>query len=113
MLQPLPSAAANPAAPIEAVDQLLRWVLPDETLSTFVARQNREATRTGVALIDTHTTLRPGPVLEIAGPSGTAKTELLIQVCRRLIYLRAARMPSVSCCDQGALQCTCNVIACV
>jgi hypothetical protein len=61
-------------------DQLLRYATPDETAADFLSRQVSEAVSTGLFCIDQHVKLRPGQVLELAGPTGTGKTELLAQV---------------------------------
>jgi ABC-type iron transport system FetAB ATPase subunit len=61
-------------------DLLLKWVTPDETAAEFLTRQFREAVSTGLPFVDKHVKLRPGHVLEIIGPAGTAKTELLTEV---------------------------------
>jgi len=61
---------------------LLKWITPDETASQFLKRQAAEAVPTGLPFIDSHVILRPGSVLEIVGPSGSAKSEILIQVVR-------------------------------
>jgi RecA/RadA recombinase len=63
-----------------ADDLLQKWVTPDETAAEFLARQFREAISTGVPFLDKHVKLRPGHVLEIIGPAGTAKTEILTEV---------------------------------
>jgi hypothetical protein len=60
--------------------QLLRFVAPDETAAEFFARQVAEAVPTGVACVDRHVRLRPGQVLELVGPTGSGKSELLAQV---------------------------------
>ena len=56
---------------------LLDFLKPDETAAEFLARTHAEPINTG--LFFAHS-LRPGQVLEICGPSGTAKSEILIQV---------------------------------
>jgi hypothetical protein len=61
-------------------DLLLKWVTPDETATEFLVRQFREAVSTGLPFVDKHVKLRPGHVLEIIGPAGTAKTEMLTEV---------------------------------
>lgn len=59
---------------------LYKWITPDETAAAFFLRQYREAVPTGLPCVDCHVTLRPGHVLEVVGPPGTAKTEMLIEV---------------------------------
>jgi len=66
--------------------QLLRHVTPDETASEFFSRQVSEAVATGVFCIDQHVKLRPGQVLEMVGPTGTGKSELLAQVRMLLLW---------------------------
>lgn len=73
------AAAAAPAGMLSRA-QLLRFATPDETAAEFFARQVSEAVPTGVAPIDAHVKLRPGQVLELAGPTGTGKSELLAEV---------------------------------
>jgi hypothetical protein len=63
---------------------LLRWITPDETAAEFFRRQSREAVATGLPFIDAHVKLRPGNILELAGPAGSAKSEMLLQV--RCLY---------------------------
>lgn len=63
-----------------ATTGLLRWVTPDETAADFFRRQAREAVATGLPFIDAHVKLRPGHILELAGPAGSAKSEMLLQV---------------------------------
>lgn len=65
------------AAPVP--QSLLKWVTPEETAAEFFRRQGREALATGLPFVDTHVKLRPGHILELAGPAGSAKTELLLQ----------------------------------
>jgi ABC-type phosphonate transport system ATPase subunit len=60
--------------------QLLRCVAPDETAAQFFARQATEAIATGLACVDQHVKLRPGQVLELVGPTGVGKSELLAEV---------------------------------
>ena len=58
-------------------EDLLAFVQPDETAFDLLARTATEPIPTGVFFLGK---LRAGQTLEISGPSGTAKTELLIQV---------------------------------
>lgn len=64
----------------EVPASLLKWATPDENAAEFFRRQGREAMATGLLFIDQHIKLRPGHILELAGPAGSAKTEMLIQV---------------------------------
>lgn len=66
--------ASNPA-------RLLKFIQPDETAIEYFKRHGREAVCTGLPCIDAFVKLRPGHVLEVVGPAGSAKTELLVQVC--------------------------------
>ncbi|KAI8465181.1 MAG: hypothetical protein J3K34DRAFT_525600 [Monoraphidium minutum] len=66
-------------------EELLRFVTPDETAAEFLGRQVSEAVPTGVLCIDQHVQLRPGQVLEIVGPTGTAKSELLAQIAAHFV----------------------------
>ena len=68
---------------------LLRNIEPDETAAAFLRRSAVEVVRTGLAVVDSHAALRPGRALEIAGPTGSAKTDILIQVLRIAAWLRA------------------------
>jgi ABC-type lipoprotein export system ATPase subunit len=64
----------------EVPASLLKLVTPDETAAEFFRRQGREAVATGLSFIDAHIKLRPGHILELSGPAGSGKTELLVQV---------------------------------
>ena len=52
----------------------------DETAYDLFARVVTDPIRTGVPFLDQAVFLRPGHVVEIAGPSGCSKSELLVQV---------------------------------
>lgn len=67
------------------MNDLLKWVTPDEIAAEFLTRQRREALATGLPFIDSHVKLRPGHVLELVGPTGSAKTEILIEVIFRSV----------------------------
>lgn len=54
--------------------------MPDETAAEFFRRHAREALACGLTFIDAYLRLRPGHLVELVGPAGAAKTELLIQV---------------------------------
>lgn len=58
------------------------WLAPNESAFDFFARVRTEPLLTGLALLDKHAPapLRPGSLLEITGPSGVGKTELLVEV---------------------------------
>lgn len=58
-------------------EHLKAFLRPDETAAQLLARVSRPPLRTGVFFAPT---LRAGYVLELAGASGCAKTEILIQV---------------------------------
>jgi ABC-type iron transport system FetAB ATPase subunit len=62
------------------MEGLLTIVTPDESAAEFFRRQGQEAVATGLSFIDAHIKLRPGHFLELAGPAGSAKSEILIQV---------------------------------
>jgi hypothetical protein len=66
------------AAQLEA--DLLAFLRPDETAAELLARTYVEPLYTGVSLLDSHISFRPGNVLEIPGAAGTGKTEMLVQV---------------------------------
>ena len=59
---------------------LLKWITPEETAAEFFRRQGREAIVTGLPIIDAHIKLRPGHILELAGPAASAKSDLSVQV---------------------------------
>ena len=58
-------------------DDLRAFVQPDESALELLARTATEPIQTGIFFLGS---LRAGQALEISGPSGSAKTELLIQV---------------------------------
>jgi ABC-type phosphonate transport system ATPase subunit len=64
-------------------EALVSWLQPDETAADLLARTVTEAIASGVPAIDMHTQLRPGQVLEIVGPTGSGKSEILLQVKRQ------------------------------
>lgn len=59
------------------MSHLLAFLQPDETAAQLIARTNVDPVNTGLFFASV---LRPGQVLEITGPSGAAKSEVLIQV---------------------------------
>ena len=59
------------------MSDLLDFLKPDETAAQFLARTHVEPISTGIFFA---ASIRPGQALEICGPSGTAKSEILIQV---------------------------------
>ena len=56
------------------------FLIPDETASSLLARTFVEPQPLGISFVDRVLSFRPGNVLEIVGPAGTAKSELLVQV---------------------------------
>ena len=60
--------------------ELRAFLQPDETALELLARTVSEPVQTGIWFVGA---LRTGQVLEIIGQSGSAKTELLIQVRER------------------------------
>lgn len=83
--------AVGMEAAAEIPASLLRWVTPDETAAEFFRRQSREAVATGLPFIDAHVKLRPGNLLELAGPAGSAKSEMLLQVRVLCVLMQLAR----------------------
>lgn len=81
---------AGPHFPPE-LPELLDFLRPDENLYAFLGRIKREQVRTGLPWIDSLVTLRPGHVLEISGPAGSAKTELLIHLALHTLLAHDAR----------------------
>ena len=59
------------------MSHLLAFLKPDETAAELIARTHVDPIHTGLHFAST---LRPGQVLEVSGPSGAAKTEILAQV---------------------------------
>ena len=59
------------------MSHLLAFLKPDETAAELIARTHVEPIHTGLPFASI---LRPGEVLEVSGPSGAAKTEILTQV---------------------------------
>ena len=55
-------------------------LLPDENGTSLLQRLARESFSTGIPGMDTVVRLRPGVCIELAGPTGCAKTEVLIKV---------------------------------
>lgn len=76
-----PPSATPYAAPSEpTLEQMQSFLLPDESVADLLARVARERLCTGLPFLDDVLTLRPGNLLELAGPAGSGKSELLIQV---------------------------------
>ena len=71
------------------------FLTPDETAFDLFARIVVDPVRTSIPFLDQAVFLRPGHVVELVGLSGTAKSELLVQV-------RALRCKSVK------LNCLCS-----
>lgn len=67
--------------------QLLAFLSPDETAHQFFTRVRLEHARTGLRWIDERLTLRPGVVVEVAGPTASGKTELLVQAAVHSLLL--------------------------
>ena len=67
-------------------DEVLRFLAPDETASQFFLRAAGEHIQTGLGLIDNNLSLRPGVVLEAAGPHGSGKTELLLHAALNVLF---------------------------
>lgn len=65
---------------LDLAEEFLAFLEPQESASALLTRTFVEPLRSGVLIIDQHVFLRPGHVLEIAGPAGAGKSELLIQV---------------------------------
>ncbi|GMH42861.1 hypothetical protein BSKO_10780 [Bryopsis sp. KO-2023] len=66
----------------ESREELLACLRPDETVASLLKRGYVERRRTNIPFIDNHLgSLKPGRVLEVAGASGSGKTELLLQLC--------------------------------
>lgn len=64
-------------------DEILRI---DEPASELFRRLICEQTLTGIEIIDHHIRLRPSVLLEVCGPHGSGKSELLLQVCEIPCY---------------------------
>ncbi|KAG2439575.1 hypothetical protein HXX76_004927 [Chlamydomonas incerta] len=65
----------------------------NETGAQFFRRVQQERVLTGLQSIDSNVVLRPGVVLEVAGPPGSGKTELLLSVLLNVLvapYLEPA-----------------------
>lgn len=60
--------------------ELLAFLRPDESAAALLARTYVEPLLTGVPVLDQHVALRPGNVMEVSGPAGSGKTEILVQV---------------------------------
>ena len=65
---------------------------PDETAFELFARVVVEPVCLGIPFLDQALLLRPGHVVELSGQSGTAKSDLLVQV-RKLAARRAVITP--------------------
>ena len=57
------------------------FLTPDETAFDLFARIVVDPVRTGIPFLDQAVFLKPGHVVELVGLSGSAKSELLVQVC--------------------------------
>ena len=63
-----------------SLDDLARYLAPNESAAQFLKRRRREQQPSGFAFIDAAVALRPGTVLEVAGPHGAGKTDVLLHV---------------------------------
>lgn len=61
------------------------FLRPDETAAEFLARTHVEPLMTGLPLLDHHVSIRPGQVVEVAGPAGSGKSDVLVQVAATCI----------------------------
>ena len=59
------------------MEHFLAFLKPDETAAQLLARTHVEPISTSLPFAST---LRQGQILEVSGPSGTAKSEILQQV---------------------------------
>eukprot|EP00803_Ostreobium_quekettii_P009461 evm.model.scf_5.19 EVM.evm.TU.scf_5.19 scf_5:236710-238649(+) len=59
---------------------LVDFVAADETAAQLLRRTCVDPFFSGVPFVDRHVPLRPGSAVEIAGPPGSGKTELLLQM---------------------------------
>ncbi|KAG1672366.1 hypothetical protein FOA52_010984 [Chlamydomonas sp. UWO 241] len=66
-------------------ESLLALLTPHESAADLLARGTRESLPTGVELLDAQLTLRPGVVLELAGPHGSGKSEVLLHMAVRCL----------------------------
>ncbi|KXZ52270.1 hypothetical protein GPECTOR_10g901 [Gonium pectorale] len=57
----------------------------NETGAQFFKRVHQERVLTGLPIIDQHVSFRPGVVIEVAGPPGSGKTELLLSVALHVL----------------------------
>ena len=64
------------AAGGEGAEDLAAFLRPDETAAQLLARCRVEPLDSGVAFLGA---LRPGQVVELVGPSGSAKSDTLLQ----------------------------------
>lgn len=74
-------AASGHARHEECMAEYAAFLEPDETAYDLFARIVVDPVRTGIPFLDQAVFLRPGDVVELVGVSGSAKSELLVQVC--------------------------------
>jgi F0F1-type ATP synthase beta subunit len=86
----------------QQLQELLKCLTSDETAAEFFRRHGREALATGLPCIDAFVRLRPGHLVELVGPAGAAKTELLMQVWVGALAGSAAAAPPCLCARQRA-----------
>ncbi|KAJ9532243.1 hypothetical protein QJQ45_003969 [Haematococcus lacustris] len=81
---PAAEAAKAPAAPMPSLSlmEVLAFLAPDETAGDLLSRLHRERLVTGLPFLDQHL---PGMLLEVCGPTGSGKSEVLIQVVVNLL----------------------------
>lgn len=85
---------AGGTVPVNAVPADIVALLGyNETGAQFFRRVQQERVLTGLHSLDRNVVLRPGVVLEVAGPPGSGKTELLLSVLLNVLvapYLEPA-----------------------
>lgn len=64
------------------IEELMAFLAPDESADQLLRRSFVETRRTNLHFIDQHVELKPGHPLEVAGPSSSGKTEILLQVLK-------------------------------
>ena len=70
---------------LDAEDEVLRFLRPDETAAQLLARTYVQPLHTGLPLIDRVLSFRGGQVLEVAAPAGAGCTTALLQVAATCI----------------------------
>jgi hypothetical protein len=69
----------------DELEQVQRFLAPDETAAQLLARTFVAPLRTGLPLIDRFLAFRGGQVLEVAGGAGVGRTTALLQVAATCI----------------------------